>query len=593
MLRKSIDMSAEEKKAIIRDADDMLNGIFIFDGIWDMEPCSTPIENKEISWTITNNGDNEWTFMFVRMDYLYKFIVAYEVTGDKKYLRHGLRIINKWYHDNKKYVFNELEKPYRFLFQYKNNNWLACRSLDMAIMNTNIVDFVLFCKEKGVITDKALKQYKRIVINNILCIEKYSDGDRKAFSNWGIIENGNIIYCLCKLKSSIKYSEILSRLVRQVNNQIIYNGSQIESSPMYLVQILLVLLRILNCSSFNAHDELIIPTIKGCEYIASIRKLNNCIPNIGDSDLSNISDLMIVAAYVLKNDTFLQYVDRRINIEYAVKYDIPRDNNMVFDLIHDYNKLITYKDQTIYRSYNTKSYVLCSNILRRVDGHKHYDYLSVLYSEYGKDILVDLGRFSYKNDQKRIISIGPSAHNVICVADNSFYKPYTSWVTKQRIDTYDNEVIEGNNWINVKMSCVLGYSEVKIYRYVTYIFQKGLVITDIVIDKKDREYITYFNIGLGFDIILDESFFCIQDCQEHQIKMYYNNNSNAVAIINKVMYSTKYNEENETNQIALKTNQKNVTHCFLREKEKIATTISEESIVYSFEKSGKNICISR
>lgn len=588
MLLHSLNMSEEEKKKIIRDADNMINGKYIFDGIWDMEPCSIPIDNKDISWDIMYNGDNEWAYMFVRMDYLYKLIVATDITGKTEYLKHGLRIINKWYHDNNKHVFYELKKPYRFLFRFKKDCWLAIRTIDVAIMNSNIVDFIMYCKEYGILNEKVFFKYRRIVINNILYIAAYSDGDRKAFSNWGIIENGNIIYCLLKLDSTIMYSEVMSRFIRQVNNQITHNGSQVESSPMYLVQILLVILKVLNINNCNNREDLIAPATKGCEYIAGIRSLNNNIPNIGDSDVTNISDLMIIAAKVLNNNWFLQFADRRITVEYAVKYNIIRDVELNCYKNSTDNSIIKHRDQTVFRSDNKQSYLLCSNIPRRVDGHKHYDYLSVLYSEYGKDVLVDLGRFSYKDDEKRKISLGPSAHNVICVEGNTYYESISSWVTKQRVDCFDNVVLENEEWISVKMSCVIGYSEITMKRYVTYVFDKGLIITDIVSDSKGNDYLTYFNIGISFNVETDDSFIRIYD--ENNSMSYYNDSGVSITL-NRVMYSPKYNEEFEINQIMTKSNKKNLTHFILKSKERISTEYSEEFIKYSFDGSNYRICI--
>ena len=78
---------------IIKDADNMINGSYVFDGIWDMEPCEELVNNKNIRWDIKYNNDNEWSYEFTRMDYLYKLVIAYEQTNDKNYY-------DRWFSEN-------------------------------------------------------------------------------------------------------------------------------------------------------------------------------------------------------------------------------------------------------------------------------------------------------------------------------------------------------------------------------------------------------------------------------------------------------------------------------------------------------------
>ena len=75
-----------ESLSIMAEADEMLCGAYRFNGIWDMEPCPVPVDNKKILWNIRYQGDPEWTYMFTRMDYLYKLILATEISGDSKYV---------------------------------------------------------------------------------------------------------------------------------------------------------------------------------------------------------------------------------------------------------------------------------------------------------------------------------------------------------------------------------------------------------------------------------------------------------------------------------------------------------------------------
>ena len=229
-------------KKIIDDANNMLNGYYIFDGIWDMEPCPNLVKNIKLKWNIQYDKDIEWSYELVRMDYLYKFIIASKNTNDTKYIYYGLKIIDKWWKDNNKYIIKYINKLFK-------NNKSSHRTLDTSIMISNIVDYIIYCKNNNYITNRKYHIYKKRIIKIIKYLLPQSISKAKSFSNWGIIENGNILYCLNKLNIKIKYDDINSVLLRYVKNQINYNGSQIESSPMYLVQILLVLLKNITCNN--------------------------------------------------------------------------------------------------------------------------------------------------------------------------------------------------------------------------------------------------------------------------------------------------------------------------------------------------------
>ena len=118
-------ITKKEKNFIINEANQMINGYYHFDGTWDMEPCLEYIKNDNISFNITYNDDYEWSYMFTRMDYLYKFIYAYEISNDIKYINHGFKIIDKWYKVNNKYLSKIPGKLFRVLFKNNSHGYRA------------------------------------------------------------------------------------------------------------------------------------------------------------------------------------------------------------------------------------------------------------------------------------------------------------------------------------------------------------------------------------------------------------------------------------------------------------------------------------
>lgn len=584
-IENSLDI--REKEVILSRADEMLRGLFRFEGVWDMEPCPVPIDNRKLSWDVTYNGDPEWTYMFVRMDYLYVLALASAITGRKEYYRFGLKIISRWYRDNSMYLKGgTLNVLRRKLFK---GNSLGHRTLDVSIMASNVVDYVAYGVEHGLLKQSESSSYYRITKDVTDYVLRHSDGDRKAFSNWGIQENGNIVYCLLKTGNDKKLREASSRLMRQVYNQILSDGSHIESSPMYLVEILLILLKILSIPECPFREELIVPVKKGCAYIRDIRTLKNRIPALGDSDRTDISDLMLIASHVLRCDDFKCYANRQLDAEFCYKYHMercPLQENVTGDGMEQ----ISFLHQVVLRSVKDGSYLLCSNTPRTQDGHKHYDYMSVLYSEFGKDVLIDVGRYSYKgDDERRRFCKGPSGHNTIAVSDDLFYKYITGFVTRERIDCLENRVWQGDGWLSVRMQCVLGYSELMISRYVTYVYSAGLLVTDMIQNNTSAsyQYRTFFNIGQDFAARKNEE--CISLTDEAGNSLTYRNDMSVPVDIVPVQYSPRYNELLPSVQMVIKTDVERITHSFLRNTEKACITYGENTIGYDIPESGLHI----
>ena len=557
-----------EADRILREARDMLKGVYYYNGVWDMEPCRNPVSNPEIRWDVRYKGDCEWAFMFTRMDYLYKLCLATEISGDVVFARHGLRIIAIWWKDHNLRLRGGWAKITDRLFRKKT---LADRTLDVSIMLSNSTDFFLYCADRKIISSAELDLYRKRAQRIIDYVFWQSDGDFKAFSNWGIQENGNIVYTLLRLGEKKHYQEAAGRLIRQIHNQIKTNGSQIESAPMYLVEILWVLLRILSLPNCDIREQLIPPVLAGCCYIINLRKPDNCIPNLGDSDITDISDLLTVAGCILKRNDFLQYASRPLDPEYIVKFArVLREHIVSSETDSAVKKetapdLIDYPYQTVYR--NGGTWLLCSNTPKSLDGHKHSDYLSVMYSEWGRDILVDLGRPSYKDDEERKFHKGPAAHNTVSVINKLYgtpvyWKYVSSWATDEQIGCMENVVLCETPWFSVRMSCTFGYGDIEINRYVTYRPGTGLLITDVRYDSvsmdSKADYLTesFFNLSPEYEWNGNS----IRDTQ-HVI--YYNNDCHIKPAVKQVVYSDRYNEREQATQLSVRARTKRLTHAFL------------------------------
>ena len=521
---KEIDQILIEANEIIKHDN------FVFNGIWDMEPCLIPYKNDK-KWNKVYNNDPEWTYMFNRMDYLYKLVYAYEITGNILYLNYGISMINDWMKRHTKKGL--IKKSYVF----RKINYRSTRTLDTSIMIVNITDFLMYCNK---IPNYNTKKYE--MIENISGIIQYIlDGDNefKTKSNWGLIENLNILYCSNIVDIKIDKNRLYDRLQKQFETQFLNDGSHIESSPMYLVQIVLCILKSIEFSKDRFYSLLKCYLIKSLNYLIDIRTPDNNIPNFGDSDLTNISDVMILSSILLFDKIYLNYANKKLDLEFYYKYNI---NQLCTDLtyVEERMGIIELEQQMIITDKINDVYLLCNNT-KRFSGHKHYDYLSFILYFNRNPFFIDCGRYTYVNENNREIYVGPSGHNTVII-NNKHYQYLDSWCVDEKISkTY----IKKDSYKSVEYieMTVLFSDKSKIIRYFIYDDTVGLIIFDRCYSINNN-YKAFFNLQKKCKIQFKEDYYEIyNDSDSIFFKSY-----RLKAKILKRNASNKYNEEFEINQ---------------------------------------------
>lgn len=571
----------DEFKKILTEADQMVQGAYVFNNVWDMEPCDEPVANPNFKWNVRYNDDPEWAYMFTRFDFSYKLVVAYELTGDLKYIEHGLRFIDNWYRDNKVFLTGVLGKIANRLDRGKS---LAHRTLDLAILVCNIADFALYCFESHIISNSDLQKLKRI---SSLIGQYILDDDRtfKTLTNWGPIENAYVLYASERLGLNLNNKLAFDRLCRQIETQLCDDGSHTESSPMYLVEILLGVLKYVRFGK-NGNDAKLIHKIRqSCQYLKEIVTPDGCIPNIGDSDSTNISDVMIVASEIFGDNSFLRATNRHIRIEFIYKYrikqvlinDTDRSNNAYSVLVNSVSEIKAFQYQNLIKD-NTV-WLLCNNIPNGPSGHKHYDFLSVLIYLKGRPFLIDSGRETYKNSEERILCKDPEAHCTVRINGDKYWKCLNAWNTEQSISDNIirlNEVeCQGEIVHSVLMSCSFG-NEIIVNRIVSYINEIGILITDMIDGDKYENYQACFPLSPGVEVndINNQKHLALG-----QLSVYYSNDAENPTSVIDATCSVRYNTRKKNKRILLKSQHKCITHFFLFRNADASSDISEDGDV--------------
>ena len=526
------------KEVIFKEANMLLRNEYVFNGIWNMEPFDKPYSNKE-KWDYLPVEDAEWIYMLNRFEYIYKLILAYIESKNEVYVKKITSLIESWYRDNHLSYGIRLGNSY-IIKNHKKSN----RTLDASIRIFNFTEALFFLEKNGYTNAKWKKKMSKWIHRDIVYIQS-SRKEEKKNSNWSLIEDCNCLYVCEKLEiKNVIYNQILDEMKRQIKS----DGSHIESSPMYLVQILIAMLNVLSINPMYLELERI--AIKISDYLMSICNPNNEIPNFGDSDLTNISDVMIICWHVLKKERYLYHIDKNPEYEYILRYKI--NEHFVYNHIQKRSSISVLDSQIVYQS--SRLYCLMSNTSRK-SGHKHFDYCSLIFYVNNIPVLVDSGRYTYVDGEKRKFFVGPSAHNVVCVNEEESYTYLDSWNIKEKIK--ENSLVIKCLWNNEnEIGTYMTYStsQYRVHRIIITSEEFGLIICDTVDMDEELEANIYFNFSPYVEIerVSPEKFrLFVQN-----IEMLFCGTEDG--LVQNSFYSEKYNLYDKTKKI--KFNMHNSVH---------------------------------
>lgn len=433
-LRKYILKNREvEVKEILKKADRFLSGEFIFDMRWDMEKCSIPYRFQEdIDWCKNPFGDLEWTYMLNRHKHIVLYGQAYFLTKNKRYFNRIKRELLNWIETVRPETHKEAWRTIEVGIRLKN--W--AKMLELIIENEDFEDDFL---EKIILSME--EQIKFII--------KKSKKDR-ILSNWVIMENVGVFIATSFLwndsegESYINFSKEFIK--KALDIQILKDGLHWEQSFLYHNEVL-------NCIS----DMLIVAKNRGIEVESEIIEkfkkmiyatLNTSDPNLkqinyGDSDIEKLDDILSVGAVLLRDEN-LKYTIKEMPIEavFSVGY---KGIKYFENLENNYKRLksIAFEDSGNYiiRDYDKDKEIFtffkCGPL---GSGHGHYDLLHFTINYKGEDILIDAGRYTYReNESLRKKLKGAKAHNTITVDNEEYNISKGSWESRKIADYVKRE----------------------------------------------------------------------------------------------------------------------------------------------------------
>ncbi|TRX60588.1 heparinase [Fulvivirga sp. M361] len=387
-LRRKPPVKTDETDAL---ADTILNNVFTIQNVRGEVPV---VEDGHRDWYYTGpNNDKEWAWLLNRHDQLGSVFDTYMETGNLKYLRY----IDLFLRD-----FIIKSQPYP-----AKKGWGSIwRGLEVSFRGKQWTRIFY-----GLINNEQVSPATQLLI--LSSLPDHADYNRQYHlgGNWLTMELSALAVVAANFPEYRKSDEWLEYAMRKmtesIKEQVYSDGVQKELASHYHH------VALTNFEEFQATCELAGKNIPGTftqtlekmyDYLAKSIRPNGFGALTNDSDLNYNRDTILVA---------------------AKKYDRPDWEYMVTNGVSgiqpkgEVSYFYPWAGQLISRSgYTQDGHWSMFDIGPWGIGHQHNDKLHISVSAYGKDLLVDAGRFAYTGEvakKFRSYALGSAAHNIIMI----------------------------------------------------------------------------------------------------------------------------------------------------------------------------------
>ena len=413
----------EECAHIIRIADDAKNHTFLFDLRWDMERTYEPVHfDGAIQWDFMPKDDPEFIYQFNRCQYFICLGQAYALTGDDSYAKEFAEQLSAWILNN---PLNE---------ETKKTVW---RSIEAGIRGETWVKAMSYFKGSLWITDELMEQFCQCLKTHArYLMDSYQMFQVK--SNWGVIESRGLLEIALALpkdtETKMWKQTAISRLEEGIRVQVMDDGVHWEQSPMYHNEVFHCVLEAIRLSrryGYAMSEEFLL-TIRKMAFANLIwKKPNHCQTAQGDSDETDLRDLLSQSAYLFQ-DPVLKYGGYS-RLDFDGIWDYLQEGAESYDRISAkrpeelFSKLENSGNVYIRSGWGEEDdffHFRCGSL---GGGHGHSDKLHIDLAFGGEDVLIDAGRYHYVDGEIRHELKNACSHNTPSIDGKDYLVCLDSW----------------------------------------------------------------------------------------------------------------------------------------------------------------------
>lgn len=408
-------------KEIIAHADELMHQTFTFNKTWDMERCLMPYTLPVIDWNDHQNDDPEWCFMLSRMDYLDHLLLSSLLTGDIAYADKAKEYILNWIAAHPSIV----SEP-------------STRTLDTGIRVMNWMEALPYLSMLHALTEDELTRITDSMFAQMQYLKENYLPKYKT-SNWGSIQTCAIVSVLPFLRADFLsdplYQWALNEMTLQFSIQVYPDGMHWEQSTMYHIEVLNYGMKAVHY--MGLHLQPCPSAVKAQVYALAKALAGQLTPSgeietFGDSDRVCARDVLSRAALLFDDPTFRFVGLDELDPESLYVLGVPAAQR--------YATLPASAPQSMhYDGEDSGMYTLRSSWDKDASftmftngslgsGHGHSDNLHLSACYQGDPVLIDSGRFTYREDHPLRVQLkGMAAHNGVMIDDKTYCVPSDSW----------------------------------------------------------------------------------------------------------------------------------------------------------------------
>lgn len=415
-------LRARGAHGLVTRADEVMRGVFTFNKTWDMERCLDPYEFSGEDWNVVHNDDEEWCFMLNRMDYLVDLVVATLVTKERAYAARALELIRSWVATHP-----SIEPE------------LSTRTLDTGIRIGVWAQVMPALNYLGMLDDADLACMRASIDAQMTYLQAHYLAKYET-SNWGSIQTLSILFALCVLEEVPTVHPLwewaCGRVESQMRAQVYPDGIDWEQSTMYHVEVLMNALRARHALAARgmaapAHLEAAAKALT--RALCAQMMPTGEIDAQGDSDRCNVRGLLALCAGVCGDAQAKAACGRcRLDDQDLFEYGCEVEDALAA-LSGDELPPTCFDgvDGGLYltrTAWDAAASWTCFSHGPLGSGHGHSDNLHVSCAYRGVPVLVDSGRYTYREDDPMRPALkGPAAHNTPLLDGASSCQPKGSW----------------------------------------------------------------------------------------------------------------------------------------------------------------------
>lgn len=434
----------DDCRRTMKTADEVLEHTFLFQLPWDMEQTQEPVHfSEKIDWNYTLHDDPEFAYQMNRHRYWICLGQAYGLTGDEVYVKELAYQIQDW---------------------VQNVPWtdesakLTWRTLEAGLRADYWVRAMALCADSPAVTeDVAARFLEGLEVHAKRLYENPNTGFSKK-SNWGIMEYTGL-YLLGFILENEAYVESAQRYLKNgLHTQVMDDGMHWEASTMYHNEVFMAYLEVLrigdiwNDSPFTKEELGIIENM--AFGTLGLKNPAGRQPMTGDSDDTDVRDLLSQAALILKNSRLKAGAFGHLDYESIWMFGsqgFEEYQNLEAGELKAGLMEFPQSGQVVIRS----SWEENAGWLYFINGplgggHGHQDKLHIGLWLNGEEVLTDSGRYTYTDTAERYELKKARAHNVPMIKGQEYAESKDTWTYYGLPQCYPNQVCKKDGYLFIE-----------------------------------------------------------------------------------------------------------------------------------------------